>query len=235
MNNGQVMLMDDFLSEEEQLLMAQGFEMDEDDENRYYFDQDGNLSNIFKRGFQAIDKGLAKFDKAVIQPVGKAVVKGAVGYVNVLSKSAQLSTSMMGQALKLKSGQPPSFGDIGQIISGISGKPFDPGASIQQMVGGSPEMLEFLRKKTAVNVPLDNPDLIPEAKEIAQDTDRLKNYIAQQAGVPGPDSLPRNPPPRQQSPSQQMKPAGMDVGSILKNPIVLGVGGLVLLKVLKVF
>jgi hypothetical protein len=32
-----------------------------------------------------------------------------------------------------------------------------------------------------------------------------------------------------------MKPSGMDVGSILKNPIVLGVGGLVLLKVLKVF
>lgn len=244
MNNGQVMLMDDFLSEEEQLLMAQGYYMEEDDMGRYYYDQDGNLAAWYdfitkpvKAVIKTADQALAKFDKAVIQPVGKAVVKGAVGYVNVLAKSAQLSTAMMGQALKLKSGQPPSFGDIGQIIGQITGKNFSPGESIKSMVGGSPEMLEFLSKRTAVNVPAETPELIPQAKQMAEDTDALKNYIAAAAGVPGPGSLPNayNGPGYATAQPSIQPTTGMDVGSLLKNPVVLGVGGLVLLKVLKVF
>jgi len=234
MNNGQVMLMDDFLSEEEQLLMAQGYTMDEDDENRYYFDQDGNLSNIFKRAFSAIDKGLAKFDRTVIQPIGKAAVKGAVSVIDLKVKSIGLSNAMMKPAMDLKTGQKPNIGDIGNILGSITGKTFNPSDSLPQLIGGSPEILAFLRQKTAVNVPVDQPDLIPQAKEIAQDQDNLKNYIANIAGVPGPGSMPQLITGPGIGPAIQPK-TGMDVGSILKNPIVLGVGGLVLLKVLKVF
>jgi hypothetical protein len=228
MNNGQVMLMDDFLSEEEQLLMAQGFEMDEDDENRYYFDQDGNLSNIFKKAFSAIDKGLAKFDRTVIQPAGRAIVP-----IAKMAAWPAGDKDLRGIAQGFLTGVPPNMEQLKNIVGKITGKPPMPGESLGSMVGGSPQMLDFLRQRTAVNVPASTPDLIPEAQEIAQSMDMLKDFMANTAGVPGPNSLP--PLPRNPPPSQQMKPSGIDVGSILKNPIVLGVGGLVLLKVLKVF
>jgi hypothetical protein len=244
MNNGQVMLMDEFLSEEEQLLMAQGCYMEEDDEGRYYYDQDGNLAAWYdfitkpvKAVIKTADQALAKFDRAVIQPVGKAAVKGAISVIDLKVKSIGLSNALMKPAMALKTGQAPSFGDIGQIIGQVTGKSFSPGESIQSMVGGSPEMLEFLSKRTAVNVPAETPELIPQAKQIAEDTDALKNYIAAAAGVRGPGSLPNayNGPGYATAQGSIQPRTGMDVGSILKNPIVLGVGGLVLLKVLKVF
>lgn len=225
MNNGQVMLMDDFLSEEEQMLMAQGYYMDENDDGRYYFDQDGNLSNIFRRGIQAIDKGLAKFDQVVIQPAIKVVPKVA-GTVANLAMNKEVQAMAMG----IVGGKTPTPEQLKSVMASVTGKNPGPGDTVGSMIGNSPELLEFLQKRTAINVPANSPELIPEARELANGMDMLKNYMASMSNVRGPATLP----PFSQGPLPQQT-TGMDIGSLIKNPVVLGVGGLVLLKVLKVF
>jgi hypothetical protein len=236
MNNGQVMLMDDFLSEEEQLLLAQGFEMDEDDENRYYFDQDGNLSNIFKKAFSAIDKGLAKFDKAVISPILTPVISTVgktIGTVGNLATNPGV-LSMAAKAFATKT--PPDPQMIANVLSGALQQPTQdggsigpaPGTSLQSMIGNTAGMPDWLMQKTAVNVPASSPELIPQAKQIAQSMDYLKSIMRTDVGMPSPPSMPMSRPSMPQT-------TGFDINSIIKNPIVLGVGGLVLLKVLKVF
>ena len=221
MNNGSVMLMDDFLSEEEQLLMARGCYMEEGPDGKYYYDQDGNLEGFF----DWVDKGLAKFDKAVIQPAIKVVPK-VVGTVANLAMNKEVQAMAMG----IVGGKMPTPEQLKSVLGSVTGKSARPGDTVGSMIGGSPEMLDFLQKRTAINVPASSPELIPEARELANGMDMLKNYMASMSNVPGPATLPRLP----QGPLPQQT-TGMDVGSLLKNPVVLGVGGLVLLKVLKVF
>jgi hypothetical protein len=221
--------MDDFLSEEEQLLMAQGCYMDEDDDSRYYFDQDGNLSGIFKKFKNWTNEQLVKFDQNVIQPAAKAIVP-----IAKMAAWPAADKDLRAIAQGFLTGVPPNMEQIKNIVGKITGKPAAPGESLGSMIGGSPQMLDFLRQRTAVNVPASSPELIPQASEIAQSMDMLKNFMANTAGVPGPGNLPSLPNGPGIGPANQPK-TGFEVGSLLKNPVVLGVGGLVLLKVLKVF
>jgi hypothetical protein len=236
MNNGQVMLMDDFLSEEEQLLMAQGFTMEEDDENRYYFDTDGNLSNIFKKAWNFVDKGLAKLDKAVISPILNPVI-GIAGKAITTVGNIATDPKVLGMAAGFLTGQKPSGEEIKSTLIGAA-QNLTPQQQ-QQMgpvsnqefagfIGNTPGVQEWLMQRTSVNVPASSPQMIPQAQQIAQSMDMLKQQVRNEMNI-------QNPPMMARQPQQQPQTTGIDVGSILKNPIVLGVGGLVLLKVLKVF
>jgi hypothetical protein len=234
MNNGQVMLMDDFLSEEEQLLLAEGYYMDEDDEYRYYFDQDGNLSNWFKKAGAAISGGLAKLDKAIITPLLTPIVSTAASAIKTVG-SVATNPAMIAMAAKaFATKTPPDPQAIAQVLGSALGQQ-TPGGSIgpatgdlQSMIGNTAGMPEWLMQKTAVNVPASSPELIPQAQQIAASMDYLKGIMRTDVGMPSPPAGPV-------MQRQQPQTSGMDVGSLLKNPLVLGVGGLVLLKVLKVF
>jgi hypothetical protein len=236
MNNGQVMLMDDFPSEEEQMLMAQGCYMEEGPDGRYYYDQDGNLAGFWdfvSKPFNAIDKALAKFDKAVISPVLKptlAVVGKAITTVGNVATSPQI----LGMAAGLLGGKKPSGEElktafVGALSGAQPGQEMGPVSNqqFQSMIGNTAGMPQWLMQKTSVNVPANSPEMIQQAQQLAYGMDELKRQVRNEVGLPGP--------PMMTGPRPQPQTAGMDVGSLLKNPVVLGVGGLVLLKVLKVF
>lgn len=179
-------------------------------DNTPIFDDDGNLSGFLSGIKDTFNRVTGSIDKAFVTPVGYGLgglVANVVQDPNAVMGVVQAASGDMSGLSKVMG---PGMQGVGQGLGRINGggAPGSPGMFISPNPNAGP---------TPVAVPANRPDMIGPAQGIA-------NAIARASAI-GPS--------HPNFPGGQNASSGM--GELLKNPLVLVGGGLVLAKLLKLF